>query len=147
MANPNQINLTASLKDVSTKGRTGEKFAIRVTGDDIVFDLDERAMAQDAANALAAQFRTNIEQGLGLDGTPLPGLASATAERRRQEAKQGARDGYPHDRYDSGDFIEKVVEKLQLPPLTRMDLNETCRNCEYARACVTKGGKKKGPMK
>jgi CRISPR/Cas system-associated exonuclease Cas4 (RecB family) len=42
--------------------------------------------------------------------------------------------------------IEKVVEKLQLPALTRMDLNETCRNCEYARACVTKGGRKKGPM-
>ncbi len=41
--------------------------------------------------------------------------------------------------------IEKVVEELKLPPLTRMDLNETCRKCEYARACLTAGGKKKGP--
>ena len=31
--------------------------------------------------------------------------------------------------------IEKAVEKLGLKPINRMDLNETCRNCEYAIAC------------
>lgn len=34
--------------------------------------------------------------------------------------------------------IEKAAAKIGggLPPLTRMDLNETCRGCEYARACA-----------
>jgi hypothetical protein len=32
--------------------------------------------------------------------------------------------------------IEKASEKLDTRPrLTRMELNATCRNCEYAKAC------------
>ena len=31
--------------------------------------------------------------------------------------------------------IEKAINELHLPPITRMDLNETCRKCEYAIAC------------
>lgn len=34
--------------------------------------------------------------------------------------------------------IEKAAAKLGagLPPLSRMDLNDACRGCEYARLCT-----------
>lgn len=31
--------------------------------------------------------------------------------------------------------IEKAIEQMRLPFLSRMDLNGTCRRCEFARFC------------
>lgn len=31
--------------------------------------------------------------------------------------------------------IEKTVQQLGLKPISRMDLNKTCRECEFAKAC------------
>lgn len=34
--------------------------------------------------------------------------------------------------------IEKASEKVDMPQFSRMELNETCRKCEYARQCAGK---------
>ncbi len=38
--------------------------------------------------------------------------------------------------------IEKAVDELKLPALNRVDLNDTCRKCEYAIRCRAADRKK-----
>ena len=97
MAKP--INLTAELKDVSARGKTGQKFAVQIESTELMFDPNDKVMAAEVAEALRVQFVEMLRLGRRADGTALPSLTGASLEWRQVEAAQGARGGAAHDRY------------------------------------------------
>lgn len=57
-------------------------------------------------------------------------LAKSTDGSLRQAA-EGRRGISP----DLASRIERAVVKIGAKPISRMDLNETCRNCDFAKYC------------
>lgn len=102
------INLTAGLKDVSRKGKTGEKMAIQIESDDLIFDPDDKAMAAAVAAAMVEECKRQLLAGRRPDGTALPGLKPATSKRREDEVAQGSRGGEAHPRYKDAKFRARV---------------------------------------
>lgn len=102
------IDITAGLKDVSVAGKSGVKFAISFKTDGVIFDADERALAQRYTDALVQVCRENLIAGKYPDGAPLGGIDPDTADRRQDLAEQGARSGEADPRYIDPGFRAKV---------------------------------------
>ena len=93
------FDLFASLRKVGGKRTTRGKFTLEIRAPQLVLQVDERAIAQTAAQAITEVIKTNLLGGKTPDGEPLPAVAAATRERRRHRANQAARGGAPHPKY------------------------------------------------
>lgn len=113
------INLTAGLKDVSRKGRSGEKFAVQIESTDLLFDPDNRAMAAEVAQAFLEQAKAMLLQGKRADGTALPPLDVDSLDWRQTEAAQGARGGQAADQYQDPKFRARVKQNYDRDYTTR----------------------------
>jgi hypothetical protein len=107
------INLTAGLKDVSAKGRTGEKMAIQIESDDLMFDPSDKVMSAEVAQAICDEIQALLLQGRRPDGSALPAPSKSTLERRELEVAQGRRGGEADERYQDGAFRTKVKRNYQ----------------------------------
>jgi hypothetical protein len=100
MAKP--ISLMAGLLDLGKPGKDGKtqtKMAIRVTGDDLLFNPDDKPMAQAFAQAVVDQIQGNLRKGEAPDGRPLPALSRQSQKRRDYEVAQGQRGGEISERF------------------------------------------------
>jgi hypothetical protein len=107
------INLTAGLKDVSSKGRTGEKMAIQIESEDLLFDPSDKAMSAEVAQAICDEIQSMLLQGRRPDGSPLPPPTGSTLERRELEVAQGQRGGEADERYQDSAFRARVKKNFQ----------------------------------
>ena len=104
MAKP--INLMASLKDLGKNGKT--KMAIRVEADDLLFDPDNKPLANAFAQAVVDQIKTNLMSGQAPDGKPLPPLAQSSIRSREYEVELGNRGGAASDHFVDPKFRAQV---------------------------------------
>lgn len=99
MAEKKPIDLFAGIKDVSGKGKAGQKFAIQIKAESLWFNPDERSLVQPIADAIAKTIGDNLRAGRTPSGGSMPGIASSTTEWREREAAQGARGGEADPKY------------------------------------------------
>lgn len=102
------IDLFASLRDVSAKGKAGQKYAISIKAPRLVFHPDDKQVAGTVAVAIAEQLKENLLAGKRPDGSAMPGIDSDTAERRRDLEEQGKRGGEADPRYLDSSFRTSV---------------------------------------
>jgi len=105
------ISLMAGFKDLGKNGVT--KGAIRVQCEDLIFDPNDRAAAQLAADALLDVIKSNLIEGKAPDGQALPGLSPHTIARREVEAAQGSRSGEASERYKDPAFRAQVAKNYR----------------------------------
>lgn len=103
------ISLMSGFKDIGKNGAS--KGIIRVQCDDLIFDPNDRALAQAVADAMLIEIKVNLQQGKAPDGQALPGIAAATVKRRAVEAAQGARGGEAHPRFHDAKFTAGVEKR------------------------------------
>lgn len=68
--------------------RAGAKVTVEFTGDNLVFDPQEREIARQLATQLAEIFREYMLDGKWLNGVPLPTVSGATVARREYRVLQ-----------------------------------------------------------
>lgn len=102
------IDLFASLRDVSAKGRVGQKFGLSIKAPKLIFHPDDKQVAGTVALAIAEQLKENLLSGKRPDGAPMPGIDPDTAERRQDLEEQGKRGGEADSRYRDDAFRARV---------------------------------------
>jgi hypothetical protein len=105
------ISLMSGFADLGKNGKA--KGVIRVKSDDLIFDPNDRAVAQAAADAIMETVRENMIRGLAPDGQALPTLKSSTVDRRDYEQKQGQRGGEAHERFKDPAFRALVSKNYK----------------------------------
>jgi hypothetical protein len=104
-----ETNLMAGLKKSSKDGKT----AIKIESEDLIFDPDDRALAQAMANAMLVHIRDNLSRGLAPNSEPLPALKASTIEWREAEKAQGQRGGNASDRYVDNAFRHQAKNNFE----------------------------------
>jgi len=68
--------------------------------------------------------------------TPAERKAFATLAKSTDGSLRQAAEGRRGISSDLAARIERAVIAIGAKPISRMDLNDTCRKCEFARACL-----------
>src|SRR6266540_2129702 len=106
MADKPPINLMIGLVDMGKKGKT--KAAVQIESEDLLFNPNDKAMAQRVADALLEQIQDRLLHGQTPGGTPLPPISGKSSARRELEVAQAKRGGEASPRYTDKDFRADV---------------------------------------
>lgn len=105
------INIMSGFANFGKDGKI--KGVIRIQSEDLIFNPDDKAAAQQAADAILETIKERLLQGLAPDGQALPPLKPSTLERRAVEERQGARGGQAHPRFHDAEFRTGVAKRYR----------------------------------
>lgn len=107
------FRLFGELQRRAAQGRGKAKMYLEFTTPDLAIQMDEKEIGAEFAKLLETTISQRLLDGKQPDGSPMPGLATATVRRRAYRASQGDRGGAAHGRFKDSAFRSTVARNYR----------------------------------